>query len=534
MTAFEVVLTESGGVTVLTPWVTNLSFRSVDPGGFGSATFDLSRAIDAHDFEEQADVAIYSAETGECVGGGRIVNPGRGVSRSGDVWNISLLGEGVAHMQERKEPYLLVDQRLDPWYQTAADESEMTWAQGGPPNPTSPASVLGTQGWVLRVEEGGVLTTGDSADITYNDIAQFPDTYIGGYGYRHSGGATTSNHTIKVSTDNFATTDESDTFVLGGATVSEDVASVASPRTEITVRYDYVGGGFTADTKTWAYVLKLYVIAMRRDRNGDWIDTGSAYLGLSGGAPTTDEVVTDVWARFCPRFDLSSARVDVSTYEHQDLVWPDGITPLDVLAVVKTADPGHTWAVWEKQTNGLFRTEWRAYDTDVRYEMTAEDGFTETSAATKYVKIFNATSEAATDNRYFVYSHEDPDAALAARGIFPTTTVAGITGDADLEAMLNESELEAGTAQVTVGRKVFDHFTGRWVEPSQVLPGYLCRIAGVNPQPDWLNVNQVPGAAVFKVVSNDYSVSSASSRLELNAYTVDERRAIANMLAAQR
>ena len=533
MTHFEVILDESAGVTVLTPWVSNLSFRLIDPGGYGSVTFDLSRQIDARDFEEQADLLVYNGETGEQVCGGRLVNPGRAISRSGDVWNMSALGEGPAHMGERKEPYILSDRRLDVWYQSEVDEDDIGWSQGGPPNPTAPSSVGNTQGWVFKAEEGATMVTGDGANLTYDVIQQFPDAIIGGYRYRPSGGATSSNHVIKVSTDGFATTDESDTFPVGGTFVAEDVASVASPRTEITIRYQYVGAGSTADTKLWAYLHEFYVYAMRFDRTRTLIDTGTAYVN---GTPLTSDVVIDCWARFCPRFDLAGARIDDATEAQADIVWPDGVTPAEVFSFVMATDPGFTWAVWERQGNGLFRTEFRAYDTEnVRYEMTTQDGFSETSTQTKFVTMYGATEN--IHGRYNVTTVENPDLTLAARGITPSTTVTDVRLNgyttAELGSRLAQSELEAGTAQVTVGRKVYDHQTARWVEPFQVLPGYLCRVTGAPRRDDYLNEYHPDGACLFMIVSNDYSAPSGSSRLELNAYTVDERRALADFLATR-
>jgi hypothetical protein len=533
-------LDETSGVTVLTPWVSNLTFRSVDPGGYGSVTFDLSRKIDARDFEDQADVFIYNGETGQQVSGGRLQNPGRGASRSGEVWQMEVLGEGPAHMQERKEPYIIEDNRITPWFPSRADLETIAWAQGGPPDTTAAGGVGGTNGLVFTMEDGASVPSGNIAEITYYDIGEFPDAIIGGYAFAHVEGRADTNSHIKSSVDAFATTDEDDTFSLSEQFVAEDVASVASPKTELVIRYQRASTTRTATTKDWSYIHELTVFAMRYDKTRTLIDTGTTYLrtdGLDTNFPTTTDVVTDLWARFCPRVDLANARIDGPglVYFFVDLVWPNGVTPAEVLAFLKQKDPGYTWAVWERQPNGLFRAEWRAYDTDVRYELTAEDGFTETSASTKYVKIFGVSTDSVTTHRYQGFSYDDPDPTLAARGINPSTTIVdAIGGDDELIGLLDEKELEAGTAQATVARKVFDHFTGRWVEPYNVLPGYLCRIAGVPPREDALNVGQVDGACIFKIVSNEFSTSSASSRLELNAYTVDERRAIANLLAAQR
>ena len=167
--------------------------------------------------------------------------------------------------------------------------------------------------------------------------------------------------------------------------------------------------------------------------------------------------------------------------------------------------------------------------------LSTADGFSETSTSTKYISIYGiADSEGSPE--YEVRTSEDPDTILAARGITPPPRVRTqwLRLRPQLEYLLDEKALEAGTAQVTLARKAFDHQTGRWVQPWQVLPGYLCRVAGAPAQNDAMNEHEPDGSAVFKIVSNDYSTSSASSRLELNAYTVDERRAVARYLAAQR
>jgi hypothetical protein len=393
---------------------------------------------------------------------------------------------------------------------------------------------------VFKAEEGATMATGDGANISYSEFEEFPDARIGGYHYRPSGGATTVNHVIKVSSDGWATTDESDTWPVGGTFVNEDVASVASPRTEIQIRYQYVGGGFTADTKTWAYLHEFYVIAMRRDRNGDWIDSGTTYLGIPNALPTTGEIIIDLWARYCPRLDLPNARIDDSGMTHSDVVYPDGIDPQGVLEQLMERDPGHTWGLYERQDNGLFRAEWRTYDTDVRYELSTEDGgFSETSTTTKHDKIF-ATIDGSNSStgRYAVRSFEDPDPQLAARGILPTMTVKTesdywVTDEA-LKDMLDERTLEAGSAQLNINRRVLDHYTGRYVEPWEVLPGYLCRVAGAPRRNDVLNEFEPDGSAVVKLVSNEYNVAAGESKLELNGFTQTQLRALANLVQKQK
>ena len=193
MTAFSVVMYESTGARDLTPFVSDLSFRLVDPGGYGSASFNLSRKIDARDFEDQADIAIYNAGTGAQVHGGRLVDPGRGATTSGEVWEMATQGEGIAHMQERKEPYIVVDTRVDAWFPYASTNGGLEWSSGGPPD-TSTGGAGGTTGWRMDVKTGATIPINATADLRYQDLTQIPDTDIGGYYFRHQEGRSSTNH----------------------------------------------------------------------------------------------------------------------------------------------------------------------------------------------------------------------------------------------------------------------------------------------------------------------------------------------------
>ena len=101
--------------------------------------------------------------------------------------------------------------------------------------------------------------------------------------------------------------------------------------------------------------------------------------------------------------------------------------------------------------------------------------------------------------------------------------------DAIAVAEIENSALSATGASVTVARKVYDHELGRWVDPSHIIPGELCRINGIRPEPTTLNPDGVDGMTIFRIVSNDCDHDTGTSDLELNSYTLTEASAIAKL-----
>ena len=146
---YEVVLVEPDrGPRTLTPYVLNLSFRSVENGGFAGGTFDHNREIDAPDYERDSEVFFYKGSNGKQVGGGVILDPGRNITDAGSAWNVEVIGKGPAHTRARHVPYCIIDTRLDAWTAGKTTNARLSWAQGGEPG------VCGGELWVLTIDRG--------------------------------------------------------------------------------------------------------------------------------------------------------------------------------------------------------------------------------------------------------------------------------------------------------------------------------------------------------------------------------------------
>lgn len=519
----------------ITNRISNLSFKSVDPGGFASVTFDLAKPIDAADIDPFAQVEVTDAATGEVVGGGRVLQPGRGVDASGEVWSLSALGEGLAHMDETTQPYVVIDKNLDGWAQSYVDNKKLSWTTGSPPGAVEVA-----QGLMIQ-SDTGTLAFQSEASMTYYPIFNAMQL-LGGYSLKFVAGAIDTNNRIRVRarrdvTNIIYTQISDDPFSTTLVTRAGQVGvnwSVSDDYRAMVLRFARIGASGPADETTWAHFRDVRVSAMRYDRTGTPIDAAGAYANEYVWA---SDVVTDLWARFCPRFDLLNATIDQGEFQFDQLAWPTGIKPSGVMDELLAAEPGFTWHVWERQANGKWRAEFIERPTAVRYEITAFDGFSAPGGTGEHLNEVWVTGKDVAD-RPAALRVTGIDSELDAEGLIRSATIdlgsevfSPTTAQRVGEQAIADSMLVSTGASVTVARKVLDLYTGRWVKPYQILPGHLCRVRGVKPTAATLTPEGAPdGSSLFRIVSNTYSTDSASSALELNSYSVTESKAIAELV----
>lgn len=540
--SFVIKIIDKNEVIDLTPYVeqSSLSFKSIDPGGYASVQFDLDRDVDARDFQDFADVMVYDAETGEQVGGGRLLQPGRGVGPDGKgVWKMGCLGEGPAALQERTLPYHLIDSTPGLWWSGGSTSSTREWVVDSAPDNES---IVG-----LRFKMNGP-TVGVNAftNANYYSLEEFDAAELGAFSITHREGRNSANNELEFQIRN-----------TGGGTFDVVVQTWSTAIRTVTRQV----GNDWSNSDTWQRMNLVYV---RRNTtltvdDLDWIIAYDFRIQSSrhgrdrvrqlgpNSYPNSyvlaHEAVIDSLARYCPRVDLLHARIDeTATFQHIQLMWPEGINSYDVLEYLMNVEPAFTWAMWERGDNGLFRFEWRARDLTPRYVLDAEvDNFDFTGGSNSLISVewFSGTNVL---GRLQTESASDIDLTLEARGIVPTVTkradiqlsgwdwddVALEQGLADIE----DSKLRAATATAATDRRILDLFTGRMVKPFQVLPGYLAIVMNARSPKTTLNAGEDDLASVFRVVSNDYSAGSQTSRLELNSYTITELQAIAGLLRA--
>ena len=89
----------------ITNRLSGLSWRSVAPGGFASASFSLQQPIDVSDqmLAPYTRVYIYDGRDGSTLWEGRLQQPGRSAGDNGQVWEITAVG-GSAHASTTSDP----------------------------------------------------------------------------------------------------------------------------------------------------------------------------------------------------------------------------------------------------------------------------------------------------------------------------------------------------------------------------------------------------------------------------------------------
>lgn len=545
-----VILTETDEAHDLTPFVKaeSINHRNVDPGGFGSAEFDLSRKVDARNFEDYAEVAIYDSSSGELLFNGGMLNPGRGVAVDGEqVWKMSILGEGVRHSQERRQPYGLIDSEFEPWRQGFQDTDRLNWEQATEPDNEERAGLL-------FKASAGTVNIGDASGMNYgkSTLGNELNGLIGAFTYeRHMKRATSNNRqrAILFNTSGLPTTVHDDAWGTGFPSRNSEIGTqfVDDDYGSLQFRYDRQTSALviTDDDEDWAHLAEVSVVKVRLDRQGNRVVGGGAYLPGAGEVMhvKAHDGIIDLWATMCPRFDLENARIDEGTIHHTQLKWKDGATAYEIMGDLMAAEPTFTWAVWERQPNGKYRAEWILRDAGVRYDFYPEEGFEKVGSEQKRVLSVWAVGQNAA-GRYGA-QEVTPDfedaytRGLKDRGISPTTTEAyglpftpfdvdNAVTVAKAQAQIEDSKYLSTASTLNISRRVYDHKLGRWITPDKVIPGFNARVLRVHDELNSLNHGESDQFAVFRVLSTESN--REGTRMELNAPDITEIRAIAALI----
>lgn len=527
-------LSTSRGSKTVTRELRDLSFRSVAPGGFASATISLDRSLSLQPNEigYYGKLYVYDQRNGMTVWEGRVEDPGRGVDDSGQVWQIAAIGPS-GHAHDRVVPYIAVDSRLNVMREVvdtkAGFETSVTAIPFSDPD----------QGIVLRAPQGLSLNLGDGAAMSYLAIRNAGQRVARCSYVANSGGPNANWDVISRYEDAFGGQDIGDapsmTDVNGGsARACVVVTDFTNGRDAVAfILFQSAGGAVTTATDThWASFQDIITRAMLVDRTGTNITTG-----YTNDYVLAHEVVIDLLGRLLTAYDGPNATVSTgSTFQITQLAYDDGVDAAKILDDLMTFEPGYFWAAWETvPSSGKYRFEWSAWPTTVRYEASTRDGYrSQGSADGLYdaVRVRYVDTLGVTQTVRRTASVAELTAAGLTREAFldlgpqaGTLAAAQQAGDqflADHAAALN-----AGT--LTVARPILDRARGRTVQPWEIRPGALIRVRGIQPRPNSLNATTRDGVTVFRVVGVTYRASSASAELELDSYPPTVARALANL-----
>jgi hypothetical protein len=532
----------NAGERWVTRWVDDVSFRSVIPGGFASATITLRVPRTANPLARPDPlgfsnlvglfnrVQIVDLRSLEVAWEGRIEDPARQVEP--DTWQIGALGSMVAATDVQR-PVFYIDTSLDRW--TGA---EMIFPDGtfGPglygywqTSKDDTAHTLTT-----KFQAGYTPAPADiTADYSWRWDSHGYDQSIARFTTTHDGiGPNTAeqpNMSLRVGIAANAAIDA--TSFSSAETTKTNV--IGTDFTDQNTRYIVIGDTYT-NLSTGGYVLigndnmqlmvrNPKVLGMRQNRSGNKLVTAANY---PKDYVTVAQVVEDVVGRFLVggwyeggintpwpgSVRPTDAYIDTSdTTQILQLTYPDGATAADILGdLINQVQTNAYWAIWESgwkasspndpQATPGFRFEWATWPANWGYLATSQDGLEEQPNGDDVYNFafyrFPDTDDANQVHCTTSWLTDDMAPELNTGGFTRAITVTKTdpTSEANSATLvgnfLNSKKkvMNAGTLTIRRPIQLYDpgvnsnSGAGRMVDPWMIRPGKLIRITDLPPR----------------------------------------------------
>lgn len=339
----------------ITQSVSDLRFRWTDPGGFAACQVTLNRPImrEPTGLEYFSRLTVHDGRTGAVMWEGRLEEPGRSVGGDGQTWQLAAIG-GQAHTYDRTVALFYIDRGVSDFARTDVSAAAAT---GGPESDGSTGAV---EGLMLRFPQGMTIVPGDPAYVSgatrmqmrnYNlSYANQRWAYIGvtiktgktttGFDWHFA--VVNPNGYRNLHSHSFSTTSARWVRYVGtgGGNWMINADKVDFEQTS------YSGtAGPVADDNVWTSYTNVVIKAQRFFANGFQI---TDYQGEPESVKASD-VVHDLVGRLLPAYDGANAVIQSSgsDYAIQQLTYPGGATPNQVLNDLMAYDSSYTWRVWE-------------------------------------------------------------------------------------------------------------------------------------------------------------------------------------------
>lgn len=516
--------------TNITNEVQDLQIRNTIPGGYASASFILNRPLDLdyNDIKYFARVYVYDSRNGEVVWEGRLEDPGRSVSSSGETWEVTAIGPS-AHAEDRTIPVIYVDQDLSRWKRSRYSSTSRAKTETGEHLDEIPELVV-------RAEEGAAVPIDWNGDWIYREmfycgqsVARIRMDYV-------CDGASSNYHVAFFGRTGAgaATFSHLENWVTTEFTMADNFNSgIPTAMNVISIRAQRDNSATTADALAAAHFYNIIVRGSIKKADGT---DNFSLVGYNVNNIDPEEVVTDLLGRALPQFDGPNATIIGSGIDITQLAYPDGATPGAIMNDLQLYDPGFYWAAWESNsTDNRHRFEYIPWPTHVRYEADTTDGFDSPSSGNELynrvmVRYMNPNHSVRNVRRSSSVPELDDlglirEAYIDLSDEVGSITTATYTGDNFL--LEHKYPLNAGT--LTVSRAIQDNDTGRMVMPWELKSGCLISVRGVLPRKDSLNPVDRDGVTIFRVISAEFHASTGDAVLELDTFSRTVARALANL-----
>lgn len=572
----------NAGERWVTRWVDDVSFRSVAPGGFASATITLRiprnlAALPNPDplgFSQLTElfrrVQIVDLRTCEIAWEGRIEDPARQVDP--DTWQIGALGSMVA-ASDVQRPVFYVDSSMDRWVAAEEMNSALTWTTQNPPRWSTDKD---DTSHTLTTSYAGINPVG-TVHYSWRWDSHGFDQPVGRVSVSMEGAATSSSTadlTKLVSIIGLTTTAPTDgiTWSSGPATQTKVLGGAITDTNQRIVALGSTGNSYTyvpnSDGELSQKFRNPVVLGQRRDRFANKLITTASY---PNNYVTVAQVVEDVVGRFLVGGWYEAANnapwpgsvrgqdvyIDATDTTHiLHLLYTDGATAADILNDMMTqVQTDAFWAIWESkwQANNPdtdfpaasgFRFEWATWPDNYGYLASSQDGFEGQPNGDDTLNFLWLRYQDTGDNNVWHAS-----SAVVASSMTPELYFGGFTraitvnksdpadgttaGNIAVSSLNGHNTvLNAGTLTVKRPIAFFDAGVNsasggaRMLDPWMIRPGRLVKITDLPPRAIEHDVSfgtTAPDVSqdgtVFRVVATEYQSSDNSCRMELDQVT---------------
>ena len=523
------------GNTRLTRQVQSLSFRKEAVGGLRSISFGLSRPLtQIADITPLTKVYVSDARNGGAIGEGRLADTGRAAGSDGQKWDCVAFGP-AQHASDWPSPLIYVDRRIsdDAWeYVDIVHPAATSFSSGTRPNDATPAAPQG----LLAVFNGDLnINTNSRVVRRYTPVWQSGQK-IARVAFNWVTSTTFANWRVRARTSLDGTTTGENAYdaawtTAGGTAAPVVVTDFPNGRNAVELQAIWTGGAAAIGADgDWAWFEAIMVRSMLTDKAGADITTG-----YTNNYVLAHEVVGDLLGRRLPEYDGANATVTTTTQNIDQLAYPDGVTPAQVLDDLMQVEPAFRWYTTPDLTgSGKYGFRWEQWPTTVRYEATLDDGGSfPVSTQTIYNRAVVKYTDATGGRRWSGTTSSNPLlGSLVRQAVIDLGSEAGAaaTATAAGNAFLAENSVPKNSGTLTVSRPIRDMIRGCWVQPWEIEPGELIRVRGVEGYASAFNASDSDGQSVFRIFANDYTSEGNTATLALDSDPRETEDALVKLL----
>jgi hypothetical protein len=507
----------------------DLRYKRIDLGGNASAEFTISRPLGLmpEEIDYFSRVYIYGlSHIAEWEG--RVEDLGIENSNDGQVWRIAAVG-GMAHASDRTIPLYHIVRGPDGFIKarSASGEQQNTQVSAGEDPGGS-----GSQSLVCSFPTGMTVPTNGACTAYFLGIEN-ADQNLAVFDYSWDAGLTSASWELRgfSSGTNVVRTQSASTGGGGTSTAIVGTGAFAFGDSRPILQFRWTGAASGTGTSDIVWASFKDIVMRTTTYTAGGTEQSSGYSSADKQI-LASVVVADAVGRLCPEFDGDNAVIETTTYQINELAWPDGIDARGIFDAMAELEPGFRWEVLESNADGKYRFRWVQRPTTVRYEADVDDGY---SAPSSSNEVWNGVLVSYTDGLgQKVYVHrtstvtELDDAGLTRETKLDLDASADATDAQQAgDEFLAEHARPPAQGRLTIARPIQDLTAGRMVHPWEIKAGELIRVRPLSAAPQAITATGRDGKSVFRIVSMEYDATTAQAILELDEYTRATSRALA-------